>query len=112
MAIAVTVVDKPSVFGERRIVIADIVFSGNYATGGEAITAANLGLTRIDFLISAPVSAADAGTTGTPVRYDHSTGKMQHFESLAVAAANPLGEKDNAEAYVSGTKVRVMAVGI
>jgi hypothetical protein len=110
MAIAVTVIDKPSVFGERRIVIADIVFSGNYATGGEAITAANLGLTRIDFLTAAPVSAADAGTTGTPVRYDYSTGKMQHFEGAASAA--PLLEKDNAEAYVSGTKVRVMAVGI
>jgi len=42
MAVTVTIVDK-YVIGDRKEVIADIVFDSSYPAGGEAVTAANFG---------------------------------------------------------------------
>jgi hypothetical protein len=109
MAIAVTVA-KRTVFGDQRVVFADIVFSGNYATGGEALVAADLGLNVINFLTVDGASPATALTTAVVQKYNYATGKMLSFETGSTSAA-PLSEKDNAEAYITGQFCRVMAVG-
>jgi hypothetical protein len=108
MAIAVTVV-KRTVFGDQRVVFADIVFSGNYATGGEALAASDLGLNAINYLTVDGASPATALSTAVIQKYNYSTSKMLSFEAAASAA--PFIEKDNAEAYITGQFVRVMAIG-
>jgi hypothetical protein len=106
----VTVIDKASVFGERRVVIASLAFSDNYATGGLPLTAAQLGLTRLDYISIDPMGAADAGTSGVIPHYDYSSSKMQFFEAAGSGLA--LLEKTDAEAFPASMKVRVMAYGI
>lgn len=45
---AVTVaIDKKTVWGDTRVTIARITFDSSYPTGGESLTAANLGLTTL-----------------------------------------------------------------
>lgn len=101
---------KRSVYGTDRVVRGSIVFSGNYATGGEAVTAATFGLTRLDLLMFDGVAVSTDVATATAVKYNSATGKIVHFESGgAINAA--LAEKTNAEAYPTGSNVAVLAIG-
>lgn len=109
MAVAVTNIERPTVFGDRRVRIVNLVFSGNYATGGEALSAAALGFSRVDaILFDGPAVAADLATAN-PVKYDHATGKVAFYESAATGLA--LLEKTNAEAYPTGSNVRALVIG-
>lgn len=47
MTLAVSIVSRHKMKG-ARVHLCDVTFSGDHASGGEAITAANCGLTRID----------------------------------------------------------------
>lgn len=108
MAIAVTQLGRRTVFGDRRVGFYNVVFSGTYTTGGEAITPGLFGLNDIDF-IDAQSSVSTAGTTAEVVAYAASTSKLQMFESGAANA--PLAEKGSGEAYVAGTNSTLMVVG-
>lgn len=60
----------------------------SYATGGEAFTAATVGLSRLDYLIVSGVSEG-----GYAAAYDPSAGKVKWFEGdYDPAAAGPLTE--------------------
>jgi hypothetical protein len=94
-----------------------LTFSGNYATGGETITARSLGLYRIlgviplDTLLRAP-----AGVTGVipvfDVASDRKSVVIRSLEDAAGAAGTPIGgEKTNAEAYIASSKLDVIFVG-
>lgn len=109
MAVAVTQVGRKSVFGDKTVKFFDLVFSGNYATGGEALTAATLGFKSVDFVTVDGGSPATALTTATVQKYNYATEKMLTYEAAASAA--PFIEKDNAEAYITGQFCRVMVVG-
>jgi len=51
MALTITVPDAGrTVIGNKRLVIGTIAFDSSYPTGGEALTAANLGLDKIDHI--------------------------------------------------------------
>ena len=50
MAASVSISYGPEVAGSRKTVIGVITFDSSYATGGEALTLAQLGLTRLDWL--------------------------------------------------------------
>lgn len=108
MAVAFTQIKK-SVYGTDRAVTGTLVFSGNYATGGEAVTPATFGLTRIDMVMFDGVAVATDVATATAVKYNAATGKIVHFESGAANAA--LAEKTNAEAYPTGSNVNVLVIG-
>lgn len=69
MALTVSAVRR-TVYGNRRIVIANITFDSSYATGGESLTASDLGLTTIDH-VSPGVS-----TGGYVTVYDHTNSKL------------------------------------
>lgn len=119
MAVAVT---RPS--GRRaddvralRFRFRTFTFSGNYATGGETITARQLSLVRIlgvvplDTLIRAP-----AGITGVmpvfDVAADGRSMVIRSLEDAAGVAGVPIGqEKTNAEAYLASSKLDVLIVG-
>lgn len=108
MAVTVTQIGRRTVFGDRRVGFYNVVFSGTYATGGEAVTAASFGLSDLEFIQSNP-SVSTASTTGEIVAFNSGTSKLQMFESGAANA--PLIEKQNAEAYVAGTNANIMVVG-
>ena len=50
MAASVSITTGPEVPGSRKEVIGVITFDSSYATGGEAVTLAQLGLSRLDYL--------------------------------------------------------------
>lgn len=111
MAVAVTQVGRRTVFGDRRVGFYDVVFSGNYATGGEAVTAATFGLNNIDAIYGA-IAPATALTTAVAVAYSptsSSGGVLLSYE--AAAAGTPLSEKTNGEAYITGQTARLMVIG-
>lgn len=41
---------KSGTFGKHRFVVGTLTFDSSYATSGESLTAAELGLTRLDFI--------------------------------------------------------------
>ena len=51
MALTITIPDAGrTVIGNKRLVIGTIAFDSSYPTGGEALTATNLGLDKIDHI--------------------------------------------------------------
>ena len=109
MAVAVTQVRR-SVYGTDRVVVADLVFSGNYAAGGEALTPAAVGLTNI-FAVSGAGGAAPATNRATADvwGFDYATNKILMYQT-GTGADLPLNEK-GAEAYITGCSIRVVVIG-
>ncbi len=107
MAVAFTQI-KRSVYGTDRVVYGTLAFSGSYATGGEAVTPATFGLTRIDLVVfDGAVVASDLSTACSP-KFNAATSKIAQYESGAANA--PLAEK-GVEAYVTGANVNVIVFG-
>lgn len=111
MAITATAVGRANtVWGNKRVKVWDLVFSGNYATGGESYTAADAKLKKIEQVIPhGGVAVASDLATAIGIFYNHATSKFTFYESGAANAA--LAEKTNSEAYPTGCKVRVTVVG-
>lgn len=108
MAITTTI-NKSSVMGDRRMNQCKLVFSGNYATGGEAITAAVLGLNVLEMVIFDGVAVTSGFGAANPLKYNPTTGKISFYESSG--AGTELQEKTNAEAYNAGLNVLCLAIG-
>lgn len=86
--------------GSLRIVSA--VFTGNssYATGGDALTAADFGLSRLDFIV------LGGNATGTRwYAWNAATGKLMSFVSST-------GAQTANAADVSADKVAILAYGV
>lgn len=111
MAVAATgVAGANYVSGNKKVRVYDLVFSGNYATGGESFTAATVGLKVINQVIPHGGAATSSDlTTAIPLAYNHATSKFVFYEGSAAGTA--LAEKTNAEAYPTGCKIRVTVVG-
>lgn len=123
MAVAVTVT-KPTgvtdyVSGNKRVRIRDITFdTGTYVTGGNTVTAAQVGLKRIE-IVNFGTQVATNGTSGAtanPVGVTYnSTNTAVTFQQYELggtgAAGDPLREKDSAEATLANFTFRVQFVG-
>lgn len=111
MAVAITkVTGADTIYGNKRVKVRDLVFSGNYATGGESVVASDVGLQTIEQVQPhGGVAAAADLATANPIFYNHATSKFTFYEGSSAATA--LTEKDNAEAYPTGSKVRVTFIG-
>lgn len=110
MAIAATVVSGAAhVDGNTKRRYYDLVFSGNYATGGEAFTASTFGLRKFYYVNTPGVATSTDRATGIGVNVDHANSKFVFFEGSAAGTA--LSEKTNAEAYPTGCTMRVEVVG-
>jgi hypothetical protein len=106
------------VAGNKKIRIYDIAFSGNYQDDGteSTVTAAQVGLKKIEAaIVQSGVAAASNLATGNPVAATvASTGASVEFtlyEDLAAAAAAPLAEKTDNEAFLTGQAVRCLFIG-
>lgn len=99
------------VSGNKRVKVREIEFDNNYPTGGESLTPADVGLEVIEqFIPHGPAANSDGtgGTLSVSVRYDHSTSKLQAFESGADGAVEP--EKGDTES-LADYLVRATIVG-
>lgn len=109
MALTITKVGRSTVFGDRRVRFFDITFDTSYPTGGEALTPANLELTRIDFL----QAHSKGDDPAYVVNYDYTNEKILVFgvEQDADAAVTEPFDQENDTADLSGLIVRVMVIG-
>jgi hypothetical protein len=98
------------VHGAERAHSRRLTFSGNYATGGEAISASTFGLRRMTRLIPhAGVASSSDVATSIPIGWNTATSKLVFYEGSAAGTA--LSEKTNAEAYPTGCFIDVTAFG-
>lgn len=111
MAIAYTAVTGAHrVEGNKRVRVFDLVFSGNYATGGEAWSLSSIGLRKVDFVrLSGGAAPAGDEATAVVIGVDYTASKFVFYEGSAAGTA--LSEKTNAEAYPAGCYIRAEFVG-
>lgn len=83
MALAITVRNR-GIVGDLRYVVAAVAFDAFYASGGEPLTAANLGLDFIDLL------QADA-PAGYVLSYDYTGAVLRAYRIDVVAGAGVSG---------------------
>lgn len=105
---ALTVTPKSNfVIGDRRAVIADVDFDSSYPTGGEPLTAVNLGFTsRADLVIAEPAA-------GYTFEFDHTNSKLIARQGdNANAAAAPSVQVPDTTNLSTVTGVRVLAIGV
>jgi len=70
--------------GINTVKYVTISFSGTYATGGEAVTAAEFGLASIES-VQPNLAVSGAGTTVYNARFNSSTSKIQLYVAAAGA---------------------------
>jgi hypothetical protein len=104
MALALTKV-AASTFGNKRVRVYDITFDSSYPTGGESLTAADVGLKKIEQVLSDAGAKNSAGTSMVPVRYDYTNSKLQGYEyngaSAGVARLQELANAFDASAFTA-----------
>lgn len=98
----------------KKLRVYNLVFSSNYATGGETVLASTLGMKVIEQIIPHGNCALSTDlATANPVGFKIATTGVSvivtQYEGAGAAAA--LGEKDNSEAYATGSNIRVTVIG-
>lgn len=111
--VTTTTIRKKVVLGSMRVSFVTLAFdTGDYAAGGVAVTAAQLGLNRIDSIMFEGLGIETAATpTANIPRWNPTnttTGKIQFFQGAG--AGDPMPEK-GAEAFGTGASVRLVAFG-
>lgn len=77
MALTISQIRR-TVWGDHRAVTATVTFDASYPTGGESLTAANLGLVGIEAVIPAG-PARSATPEALPVSFDLTNSKLLAF---------------------------------
>lgn len=104
MALSVSIVKRSGLLPSGRAVVANVTFDSSYPAGGEPYTAADFGLSSIDFMMCEP--ALGSSTTAYVCLADHANKKLMLFNSNGAAPAALL---ETATANQSATVVRVLA---
>lgn len=112
-----TVTGADYVAGNKRVKVRDITFDNSYPTGGESLTASDVGLKNIEQVIPNGPAVDSDGTGGThavPVSYDYSTSKLQAWEvpdldgnAATNVVLNEVGNTDSLANYL----VRITFIG-
>lgn len=104
MALAFSTVTNKKI-GNRTVKVVDVTWDASYPTGGEAITAADFGLKKIDHITTSIAISADR-TTACPVAWDRTNSKLVAYESGASGAVLPeKGSTESLASYVSTHQV-------
>lgn len=89
---------------ENRVMRFGRYTGGTYTTGGEAVTAANFGLSRLDYLV-----ISGGSEEGYVFSYDPSASKVLAFEAGADGAAL---DEVGTDTDLSGSSVDCIAIGL
>lgn len=116
MAITITEIHR-SVFGNKRIVTADLDMDSSYPTAGESLTPGDMGLTGFDIVLLTPQSisatsdedlAADLGFSPT---FDYTNNKLiMTYSDLNGSADGPSIQVANA-VDLSNVRIRACIIG-
>jgi len=116
MALAITVIHT-TVFGNKRVVTADLDFDSSYPTEGEPLVPDDLGMRGFDIVLTSAQSisntadedaAADLGHS--PV-FDYVNNKLiMTYSDLNASADGPSIQVANA-VDLTGVRVRALAIG-
>lgn len=110
MALTVTIIDS-YVIGDRKEVIADVVFDSSYPLGGEAITAAQLGFSlAVTHVIPGVARDPDTADNAVVLDYDKTAGTLIAFWPNSDSADGPLIEVP-AATNLSAYTARIVAKG-
>jgi hypothetical protein len=104
MALTFTRVSKPDVVGSYRQAVTDVTMDNSYASGGEAVTPKNLGLTVVDYATCHIQSTSGGGVNVASAGYDPSTALLHVFDETPAEVASG--------ADIATTVVRVVARGV
>lgn len=99
MAVAITITEQIRTDLEL-VVRGTMVFSGNYAAGGEPISFSGLGI-KTNKLTPKKLDIYPVVPAGFVMQYDYTNAKCMFFTNTAGGANAPLGEH-TAAAYVAG----------
>lgn len=80
MSLVINIV-KRTLFGDQRVVIADITFDSAYPTNGEPVDLGQLGLNSVNFMHVPPVS-------GYQLEYDYANKKIKVRTPVSAIAAH------------------------
>jgi len=105
MALTVTPIRR-TVFGNRRVVTADVAFDNAYTAGGLALTPANLGLSKIDHVVGSVASKSDL-SLAVSVQYDYTNSKLVAFKSNTSADLQQVAAAADLSTYTA----RITAIG-
>jgi hypothetical protein len=104
MALTIDSIER-SVFGNKRVVVANVDFDSSYPTGGEALAPSDFKLTKFDFVVAEPKS-------GYVFNFDYANNKLKVFQGDNDNAADaPLVEVANTTNLSTLTDVRLFAFG-
>lgn len=115
MAITATAVTNASYkVSNKRARVYDLVFSSNYATGGETLNASTVGLNVIEQVslhgnLALSTDLATANPVGVKIASSGVSATITQYEGSAAGTA--LSEKTNSEAYATGSNIRATFVG-
>ena len=94
-----------TIFGNKRIMIVTADFDSSYPTGGEGLSADNLGLAAIELVVPTPKS-------GYVFEYDYSNSKLKAYYADYDAAADGALIEVAATTDLSGvTDVHIQVIG-
>lgn len=108
MGLTVTPV-KVFVVGDRKEAHVDVTFDSSYPTGGEALTAATLGFTELNY-VSDGIARKSDNTLAVLVSYDYTNSKLLAYKSNT--AANPQPVADTADLSTYKVRLRVIGKGL
>lgn len=100
------------VVGNKKIRTRDITFDNSYATGGESLTASDVGLRSVVAVATDGGAKNSAGTSLVPVRYDYTNAKLQAYRYDGASAGKAFLEEVAAAVDLSAFTVRAVFTGI
>lgn len=103
MAASVTL-DERTVFGNKRVSFATVTMDSSYPTGGESVTAAQLGLSSVHRCDAQVAVATGGGVNVANANYSVTTNKVLLYDETPAEVANA--------ADVSTTVVKLIAYGV
>lgn len=109
MAVSTTINDTARVPGSRRQTVSTVTLDNSYLEGGEPVTAAELGLTRIDWGLAQLLTGSESETVEVGfVSFVKKTDTTAVIEAYSYKSQKPIAkEKD-----LSKCKVLVWAMGV
>lgn len=100
-------VTAPIAAGDIKITVTTVVGDSAYATGGTALTAAQLGLKKVTHTIC-KVTGSASNNGAVEASYNLSTGKLQMW---ATSGTSPVGLVEAGSVNLSGITVTITAFG-
>lgn len=96
--------------GNKRVKVRDVTFDSSYATGGESLTPADVGLKKIE-TVRGLVAKNAAGTSALPLVYDYTNQKLQIYRYDGASAGKASLEEAAAAFDASAFTARLELIG-